>query len=121
MDLSSYAQFVNSPGIAVYSLYRKGSEEIASEAISAGVTDYLQKRGSEQYDRLATRIGHAVAQYRTEHELRERVKELTAIQTISDLLTDSDGLLGRATPASRYVPFTVSPVHRSGSCFALYR
>jgi PAS domain S-box len=71
----------------------KGSEEIASEAISAGVTDYLQKRGSEQYDRLATRIGHAVAQYRTEHELRERVKELTAIQTISDLLTDSDGQL----------------------------
>jgi len=57
------------------------------------VTDYLQKRGSEQYDRLATRIGHAVAQYRTEHELRERVKELTAIQTISDLLTDSDGQL----------------------------
>ncbi|WP_245902887.1 response regulator [Salinigranum rubrum] len=25
----------------------KGSEEIASEAISAGVTDYLQKRGGE--------------------------------------------------------------------------
>ncbi|WP_418280059.1 PAS domain-containing protein [Halorubrum sp. DTA98] len=71
----------------------KGSEEIASEAISAGVTDYLQKRGPEQYDRLATRIRHAVAEYQTEHELRERVKELTAIQTISDLLTDSDGQL----------------------------
>ena len=67
----------------------KGSEEIASEAISAGVTDYLQKRGPEQYDRLATRIRHAVSQYQTEHRLRERVKELTAIQTISDLLTNS--------------------------------
>ncbi|WP_144797336.1 PAS domain-containing protein [Halorubrum depositum] len=67
-----------------------GSEEIASEAISAGVTDYLQKRGPEQYDRLAARIRHAVAEHRTEHQLRERVKELTAIQTISGLLTDGD-------------------------------
>ncbi|WP_435095991.1 PAS domain-containing protein [Halorubrum sp. N11] len=69
----------------------KGSEEIASEAISAGVTDYLQKRGTEQYDRLATRIRHAVAEYQTKRDLRERVKELTAIQTISDVLVDSDG------------------------------
>ncbi|MFB6197457.1 MAG: response regulator, partial [Halobacteriaceae archaeon] len=31
----------------------KGSEEVASEAISAGVTDYLQKEGgSEQYELL---------------------------------------------------------------------
>ncbi|WP_418284727.1 PAS domain-containing protein [Halorubrum sp. DTA46] len=69
----------------------KGSEEIASEAISAGVTDYLQKRGPEQYDRLAARIRHAVTEHQTERDLRERVKELTAIQTISNLLTDSDG------------------------------
>jgi PAS domain S-box-containing protein len=83
----------------------KGSEEIASEAISAGVTDYLQKRGSEQYDRLATRIRHAVAEYQTEHELRERVKELTAIQTISNLLTDSDGQLAeQLQQAVRYLP-----------------
>ncbi len=39
----------------------KGSEEIASEAISAGVTDYLQKGvGSEQYELLANRIANAV-------------------------------------------------------------
>ena len=68
----------------------KGSEEIASEAISAGVTDYLQKRGPEQYERLAARVRHAVAEYQTERELRERVKELTAIQAISDLLIESD-------------------------------
>jgi len=68
----------------------KGSEEIASEAISAGVTGYLQKRGPEQYDRLATRIRHAVAEYQTKRDLRKRVKELTAIQTISDLLVDGD-------------------------------
>lgn len=67
----------------------KGSEEIASQAISAGVTDYLQKRGTEQFDRLAARIRHAVAEYQTEHQLKERLKELTAIQTISDLLSES--------------------------------
>jgi PAS domain S-box-containing protein len=71
----------------------KGSEDIASEAISAGVTDYLQKRGPEQYDLLATRIRHAVSEYQTEHKLRERVKELTAIQTISDLLANRDDQL----------------------------
>ena len=39
----------------------KGSEEVASDAISAGVTDYLQKKsGTEQYELLANRIRNAV-------------------------------------------------------------
>jgi PAS/PAC sensor hybrid histidine kinase (EC 2.7.13.3) len=39
----------------------KGSEKVASEAISAGVTDYLQKSsGTEQYELLAHRITNAV-------------------------------------------------------------
>lgn len=50
----------------------KGSEEIASEAISAGVTDYLQKQvGTDQYTMLANRIHNAVEHYRTESALRE--------------------------------------------------
>jgi DNA-binding NtrC family response regulator len=41
----------------------KGSEDVASEAISAGVTDYLQKRpGPDQYTLLANRIRNAVEQ-----------------------------------------------------------
>jgi PAS domain S-box-containing protein len=56
----------------------KGSETIASEAISAGVTDYLRKRsGSEQYELLAARITTAVGQYRAEREL-ERQNDLFA-------------------------------------------
>jgi len=56
----------------------KGSEEVASDAISAGVTDYLQKEsGSEQYELLANRITTAVEQYRTEREL-ERQNDLFA-------------------------------------------
>jgi PAS domain S-box-containing protein len=45
----------------------KGSEEIASEAIASGVTDYMQKGGrSDTYDVLANRIENAVEQHRTE-------------------------------------------------------
>ncbi len=45
----------------------KGSEEIASDAISAGVTDYLQKAGgADQYTVLANRIENAVSQYQAE-------------------------------------------------------
>lgn len=48
----------------------KGSEEIASEAISAGVTDYLQKdTGKSQYTILANRIINAVEQYRSQRRL----------------------------------------------------
>jgi PAS domain S-box-containing protein len=48
----------------------KGSEDLASEAISAGVTDYIQKRGtSDQYTVLANRIDNAVTTYRMEQEL----------------------------------------------------
>jgi len=56
----------------------KGSEEIASDAISVGVTDYLQKgSGTERYELLANRINTAVSQYRTESQL-ERQNELFA-------------------------------------------
>ncbi|GGJ01237.1 hypothetical protein GCM10008995_08890 [Halobellus salinus] len=56
----------------------KGSEEIASDAISAGVTDYLQKEtGSSQYTVLANRIRNAVDNYRARIELAEREERLT--------------------------------------------
>jgi len=47
----------------------KGSEEVASEAISAGVTEYMQKEAStEQYTVLANRIQHAVDRYRSQQQ-----------------------------------------------------
>mgnify|MGYP005853341811 CR=1 FL=1 len=55
----------------------KGSEEVASDAISAGVTDYLQKRsGTDQYKLLANRITNAVCQLRTEQQLQGEKKRL---------------------------------------------
>ena len=56
----------------------KGSEEIASDAVSAGVTDYLQKEtGTGQYAVLANRITNAVQQYRSERELDENRERLS--------------------------------------------
>lgn len=46
----------------------KGSEEIAAEAINAGVTGYLQKGGPDQTRRLANRVKHAANEYQTQLE-----------------------------------------------------
>lgn len=56
----------------------KGSEEVASDAISAGVTDYLQKEsGTDQYTILANRIANAVAQFRAQEALEASQKRLS--------------------------------------------
>ncbi|MFC7074809.1 PAS domain S-box protein [Halovenus rubra] len=58
----------------------KGSEEIASDAISAGVTDYLQKgSGTGQYTVLANRIRNAVEAYRSTELLSERTRRLETL------------------------------------------
>ncbi|MGM0592619.1 MAG: PAS domain S-box protein, partial [Halobacteriota archaeon] len=58
----------------------KGSEEIASEAISAGVTDYIQKQtGTEQYALLANRVQNAVASARSKRALAERERRLDTL------------------------------------------
>lgn len=54
----------------------KGSEEVASDAISNGATDYLQKEsGTDQYELLANRIRNAVQAHRAAHEV-ERQQDL---------------------------------------------
>ena len=64
----------------------EGSESIASEAISAGVTDYLQKEtGTDQYALLANKIENAVERHRTERELKRRERSLARAQRIADL------------------------------------
>lgn len=77
----------------------KGSEEIAAEAISAGVTDYIQKQlGSDQYTILANRLVNAVERYHAVREtsLRQRAME-TANEGLS--LVESDGTFSYVNPA----------------------
>ncbi|WP_336024997.1 PAS domain-containing response regulator [Halobellus salinisoli] len=59
----------------------KGSEEIASEAISAGVTEYLQKEtGTDQYTVLANRIEQAVKRRRAEREVYRGFQAMESAQ-----------------------------------------
>ncbi len=58
----------------------KGSEEIASEAISAGVTEYLQKgTATEQYAVLANRIERAVGERRARKRQAETQRRFTML------------------------------------------
>jgi two-component system OmpR family sensor kinase len=62
----------NHPDLPVVLLTGKGSETVASEAISVGVTDYFSKDpGDQQFDLLANRIETAAERYRAEQQLRE--------------------------------------------------
>ncbi|EMA11405.1 PAS domain S-box-containing protein [Haloarcula vallismortis] len=58
----------------------KGSEEVASDAISAGVTDYLQKNGgTDQYTLLANRVQNAVEARQSVTEAKRRRHRLEQI------------------------------------------
>ena len=58
----------------------KGSEEVASEAISAGVTDYLQKEGgTDQYTVLANRVSNAIDHYRSQQMVEQSERRLREI------------------------------------------
>ena len=55
----------------------KGSEAVASDAISAGVTDYIQKDATT-HELLARRIEQAVARRRAERDYREIFEKVPA-------------------------------------------
>jgi PAS domain S-box-containing protein len=81
----------------------KGSEEVASEAISAGVTDYLQKEsGTDQYRILANRITNIIAQTRAEQKVEETQKYYGQIlEHASDyvMIVDEHGRVDYVSPA----------------------
>ena len=73
----------------------KGSEEIASDAISAGVSDYLQKKGgTDQYTILSNRISNLVEKYRAETRLeqydRERADARAYRQQLLEIISDGE-------------------------------
>ena len=68
----------------------KGSETVASEAISAGVTDYLQKQtGADQYTLLANRVANAVERYRGQKQL---VEARDSYRTLFDEMNEGGAL-----------------------------
>ncbi|WP_267641856.1 hybrid sensor histidine kinase/response regulator [Haloarchaeobius amylolyticus] len=68
----------------------RGSEQVASDAISAGVTDYLQKgSGREQFELLANRIEKAAEAYRTRAAFEETER------MVSTLISNLPGMVYR--------------------------
>ena len=85
----------------------RGSEEIASEAVSAGVTDYFRKRrGGDQWQVLANRIENVAARYRAEEAVQRRESALRQLArtVIDSVSTPIEELLklGRETLDVRY-------------------
>ena len=82
----------------------KGSEEVASDAISAGVTDYLQKESStEQYTVLAHRVTNAVERARAEQAAEQTRTQLQAVvENTADtiLIVDGESTILFANPAA---------------------
>ncbi len=77
----------------------KGSEEVASEAISKGVTDYLQKEvGADQYAVLANRIANAVTRRRAETRMRLGYLAMATAREGIGILTE-DGHYTYVNPA----------------------
>ena len=75
----------------------KGSEEIASEAISAGVTDYLQKgMGNDQYSLLANRIVNIVEKRLAEQEVEETRTRFTK------LVRHATDVIGVVSPSGQW-------------------
>ncbi|MFC3958919.1 PAS domain-containing response regulator [Halovivax cerinus] len=67
----------------------KGDEEIASEAITAGVTEYLQKgTGTDQYTVLANRVENLVEKYNAERGVFRGFQALESAQEGIGILND---------------------------------
>lgn len=68
----------------------KGNEEVASEAISAGVTDYLRKQGrTDQYTILGNRILNAVESHRSRQALTERNRKLRKYERMVNTMQEA--------------------------------
>ena len=82
----------------------KGSEEIASRAISSGVTDYLQKSiGTDQYTVLANRIENAVETYRSQEALaasQERLSRFIEQSPLGTIEYDETFTIARVNEAA---------------------
>ncbi|MBP1921095.1 PAS domain S-box-containing protein [Halorubrum alkaliphilum] len=85
----------------------KGSEEIASDAIAAGATDYIQKEGgTDQYTVLANRVRNAVDQYRSKRALassQERLSRFIEQSPLGTIEYDETFEIVRTNPAAETI------------------
>ncbi len=84
-----------------------GSEEVAAEAISTGVTDYFPKStASEQYTLLANRVKNYAVQYRTARAIDDQQRRFRKlVEHSSDVVSivDANGVFTYLSPAAAHV------------------
>ncbi|MFB6219978.1 MAG: response regulator, partial [Halolamina sp.] len=76
----------------------RGSEEVASDAISAGANDYLQKGGPDSFALLANRIENVVEQRREKQRRSDLERVRNLVSEVNQTLVRSsslDALVGR--------------------------
>lgn len=109
LELLRYVREMD-PNIPFILFTARGSEEIASDAVSEGVTDYFRKRrGSDQWRVLANRIDNVAARYRAEEAVQRRESALRRLArtVIDSVSTPVEALLelGRETLEVEYAAF----------------
>ena len=88
----------------------RGSEEVASEAFTAGVDDYVRKEPNpSHYQVLARRIKHTVERHRAEDNLRSREQELKESEgRLRYLVTNNPAVIYTAEVTGDYAATFVS-------------
>lgn len=84
----------------------KGSESIAAEAMTVGVTDYIQKGGTDTYELVANRVIDAVKMRQRKIAVDRAVNHYTALVETAHIpvyLYDEDGVIRYANEASASV------------------
>lgn len=72
------------PNIPFILFTGRGSEDVASEAINAGVSAYVQKAGSESYELLTNQVQNNVARLRSERQARVATDQLLELYEQAD-------------------------------------
>lgn len=100
------------PDLPFILLTGKGSEEIASRAISAGVTDYHKKSGKpDQFVLLTNRIDHYITRARAQARLEQAERELMFWKEYAPaiVVVEPEGTIITASGMSREVFHTKQP------------
>ncbi|WP_142861214.1 sensor histidine kinase [Salinigranum halophilum] len=97
----------DSPDLPFVLYTAAGSEELAAEAISAGVTDYFPKSTKrEQYTLLANRVQNFATQYRTARAMgaqQRRFRKLVEYSSDVVSIVDANGVFQYLSPAASNV------------------
>lgn len=87
---------VDHPDLPFILFTAQGSENLASKAISAGVTDYLQKGDDGQFDILVNRVANSVKQHQAEQTQKKLAETASRLRAVVNSTPDSVYIINSA-------------------------